>query len=183
MVKLLSCVFCDNPAPALAFVALWDTSVLACSISQEKIRNYHLGSVSFPGSLNLPIWSVWHPNPWWVSCHPVHHPVILLEKVPQGERVGLSVPPESCIPPYPPFPCGKQNRICSDMGAEKKGVGKRWGVSWEQKEAKGRSPDFGPWVMFWLCLQKSGVVLWELTVELWNDFAPLLEVIPSQETH
>lgn len=49
---------------------LWGTFVLACSLSQEKIRNYHPGSICFPGSLNLPIWSVCHPNAWWVSCQP-----------------------------------------------------------------------------------------------------------------
>lgn len=103
----------------------------------------------------------------------------------RGESVGLSVPRESCIPPYsPPFPCGKQKRIYSDMGAERrKGMGKRCSCELGAVEAKGRSPDFGPWIVFWLYDLKSGVVLWELTVELGNVFAPFPEIKPSHEPH
>lgn len=118
------------------------------------------------------------------SCHPICHPVtLLLEKVPPKRKCWTVCAVWELHPSLPPrpFPCGKQKRICSAMGAERRS--RDGHVSWEQKGAKGRSPDFEPGVMFWLCNHKSGVVLWELTVELCNVFAPFPEVIPSQKMH
>lgn len=74
---------------------LWDAFVLACSLSLEKKkRNYHSGSISFPGSLNLPVWS--HVTQY-VTLSPCFWKRCL-----QRESVGLSVPPGSCIPASPP---------------------------------------------------------------------------------
>lgn len=132
---------------------LWDTFVLACSLSLEKIRNVHSGSISFPGNLNLPVWSVRLPNPWRVShvtqCFTLSP--CFWKRCLQRDTVGLSVPPESCIPPYsPPSPCGKSRTGSVQTRRQREGAG--WEnagcVSWEQKEAKGRSPDLGLWVMF-----------------------------------
>lgn len=108
---------------------LWGTFVLACSLSQEKIRNYHPGSICFPGSLNLPIWSVCHPNAWWVSCHPGCHPVtLLLGKVPPRRMCWAVCATWELHPTLTPsFSCGRQKRIYSDTGAERrKGMSKHW---------------------------------------------------------
>lgn len=127
VVNLLSCGFCDNPAPALAFVALgWTHSVghfcfglfLFPRENKELLFRQHF----FP---RQPIWIVWHPNPHRVSCHPVCHSVtLLLEKVPPRRSIGLSVLPESCIPSYLHTPS-----LASRQGSVQ-AWGQRGGVGW-----------------------------------------------------
>lgn len=143
VVKLLSCIFRDNPAQPWhlwlwAGPTLWGTFVLACSLSQEKIRNYHPGSICFPGSLNVPMWSVWHPNAWQVSCHPGCHPVtLLLEKVPPRRICWAVCATWELHPtfplPHPHFPVASRKGSIQTWGQrEGKGWGNAGHVSWEQ---------------------------------------------------
>lgn len=62
VVKLLLGSFRDQPNSSFDVCGCglnllsWNTFASACSLSQGKLENYHLGSDCFP---NLPVWSIW----------------------------------------------------------------------------------------------------------------------------
>lgn len=131
----------------MAFVAVgWTPSVghfcLGSFPLPKRKQNYHLGTICFPSSLNLPIWSVWHPNPRRAGCLPYPQRRWWEESVRacfwkrsfRGESVCLLRPPWSSVPPLPllssvstSVTCDMQKRINSDMGAESRKGGR---VAW-----------------------------------------------------
>lgn len=155
VVKLLLGSFHYKPSSSLGICGCGLNSLCGTLLSrlvpfaQEKTENYHLGTICFPSSLNLPIWSVWHPNPRRVGCLPYQQGGWWEESVRacfwkrslRGESVWLLGPPRSSVPPLPllssvstSVTCDMQKMINSDMGAEsRKGGSVAWPTSGEEE--------------------------------------------------